>query len=335
MDGHCTSGHTSEANCIDHARGRSQYNLWVVLAMNLVLTGNLPLIAKLDPETMETWSNPEVPPSLLSQSSRLQAIAINQDPTVDTAPPGRYPKRLDNGKPLSGSMNLGPQGYTQANLQECGGEPEKQVWEFDQPAKGYLRNAASAECMAIDDCQEEIIYDSCETGSGTTCAGKGNFSHFEWYLQNGQIRSMLRADTCMTVGDDNVLNALPCQAAGEAKQTFQYTTEKQLTNSASGKSLCVTASTAVKPGAKFGIFGRALKDGSWGVVFLNNSPANMTVTCDPDCMAKMGLASTSVVVRDIWLHQNVTTVQGSLSLPVPANGASRLLRLYSDSASGQ
>ena len=74
------------ATCTTEARHRSQFLLWSVLGMNLVMTGNLPLIHQLDPFVMETWANAEV-------------IAVNQD--ADAWTRERHGKRIDGGPPLS------------------------------------------------------------------------------------------------------------------------------------------------------------------------------------------------------------------------------------------
>ena len=41
------------------ARHRTQFSAWVVLGLNLVMTGNLPLIHAQDPDTLSTWANAE------------------------------------------------------------------------------------------------------------------------------------------------------------------------------------------------------------------------------------------------------------------------------------
>ena len=39
------------------------------------------------------------------------------------------------------------------------------------------------------------------------------------------------------------------------------------------------------------IWGRRLRDGSWGMVMVNNGADNTTVTCGPDCFAQTTLTS--------------------------------------------
>jgi len=71
------------------------------------------------------------------------------------------------------------------------------------------------------------------------------------------------------------------------------------------------------------IWGRALDDGSFAVVFLNNSPKDMDITCDNACFAQMKFNPTvKLVVRDLWQHKNVGVITpGTYAASgVPANG---------------
>lgn len=73
VDGVCQDATVlPSATCMTRSRHRSMFSLWCVLGLNLVTTGNLPLIATNDPFTMATWTNEE-------------AIAINQDAAAWTA----------------------------------------------------------------------------------------------------------------------------------------------------------------------------------------------------------------------------------------------------------
>ena len=59
VGGTCTGGHTAAATCMTHARHRTQFSAWALLGMNLVTTGNLPLIHERDPYVTQTWTNDE------------------------------------------------------------------------------------------------------------------------------------------------------------------------------------------------------------------------------------------------------------------------------------
>jgi len=77
------------------------------------------------------------------------------------------------------------------------------------------------------------------------------------------------------------------------------------------------------------IWGRALNDGSFAVVFLNNFPNAMDITCDETCFAKMKYASGSkLTVRDLWAHTNVGTITVSsfTAKTVPGAGGCAMYR---------
>ncbi len=119
-------------NQIDNARHRSQFGLHCVFAANMLLTGNLSAV---DPWVLATWGNAE-------------AVAINQDPVY--APYVQLP--------IAPAAARGGE-YVQARVAECGGEPASQAWAWDSPAQGFLLNNASKQCLNVDGCQTEIIYD--------------------------------------------------------------------------------------------------------------------------------------------------------------------------------
>jgi len=90
----------------------------------------------------------------------------------------------------------------------------------------------------------------------------------------------------------------------------------------SGTNLTATAGT--------NIWGRALSDGSFGVVFLNNNPRATDITCDSSCFGQMHYsASTKLVVRDLWAHTNTTATATSFtSRAVPGAGGCTMYRFF-------
>lgn len=81
----------------------------------------------------------------------------------------------------------------------------------------------------------------------------------------------------------------------------------------------------------FSVWGRPLGDGSWAVLFLNDSPILMTISCDADCWAKLPFAAgTRLHVRDLWTHgeadRPLATVGVPYSVDVPSWGASVMLK---------
>eukprot|EP01043_Picozoa_sp_COSAG02_P008144 COSAG02_NODE_254_length_26937_cov_16.503950_23_plen_404_part_00 len=59
VGGFCTQGKDSSTTCMTTARHQTQFSAWVVLGLNLVMTGNLLLIHAQDPATLATWANAE------------------------------------------------------------------------------------------------------------------------------------------------------------------------------------------------------------------------------------------------------------------------------------
>merc|ERR1712194_475905 len=57
------------------------------------------------------------------------------------------------------------------------------------------------------------------------------------------------------------------------------------------------------------VWGRALYDGSYAMLFLNTGPKPMDVTCGEECWAATGwpARATTVAVRDLWNHTTIGT----------------------------
>ncbi len=69
---------------------------------------------------------------------------------------------------------------------------------------------------------------------------------------------------------------------------------------------------------------RPLQGGSMAVVLVNFATQPATVACDATCFATLGI--TRAAVRDLWQHRDLG-VMGAVSMVVPADGASVMLRL--------
>ena len=82
-----------------------------------------------------------------------------------------------------------------------------QVWRLGVPFKGFVSNAASKSCLNVDDCATDLIFDGCPAAEGkdeTTCAGKGNYSIFQFALEfadgnasHQQLRSVYGDNSCV------------------------------------------------------------------------------------------------------------------------------------------
>jgi len=91
------------------------------------------------------------------------------------------------------------------------------------------------------------------------------------------------------------------------------------------------AGTNLTGSAGTNIWGRALNDGSFAVVFLNNYPNDMDITCDQNCFTQMKYApSSKLMVRDLWAHSNVGVITASsfIAHAVPGAGGCAMYRFY-------
>ena len=333
----------SEADMISNARHRSMFSLWCILGFNLLMTGNL---SALDPYVIETWSNPDM-------------IAINQDIK------GYQPFRADNDSKCFHSSNKycnhddivvseennNNNNYVQARLEECGGEPELQMWEQNVPSNGFWKNLKSNVCLNVQDCKSEIIYDACRTTDpSSSCSGeKTPFLNEEFDLivvnNNNNKRLMLQSRLtnigyksnndsthgCIaSQGASGLLNLVTCSNTSAA-QMFRYDAiTKQLTSYVDGR--CLTGPTANPPSSNnILVIGRHLYDGKTALLMLNNNNKTGTITCDKKCFTKLGIMpskSNPLNVRDLWLHVDLKPItEPFLSQLVEGNGGSVVLRL--------
>lgn len=74
------------------------------------------------------------------------------------------------------------------------------------------------------------------------------------------------------------------------------------------------------------VWARPLSSGGWAAVFFNNAASTSDIVCDSKCFAQMTGLPKTVHVRDLWLHQDVGTAQGSWTAKaVPGNGGSTVV----------
>jgi len=78
------------------------------------------------------------------------------------------------------------------------------------------------------------------------------------------------------------------------------------------------------------VWGRALNDSSFALVFLNNNPTPMDIICDQACFNQMKYSpSQKILVRDLWAHSDVGTVTGTFTASkVPGAGGCAMYRFY-------
>jgi len=83
------------------------------------------------------------------------------------------------------------------------------------------------------------------------------------------------------------------------------------------------AGTNMSDSSGTNVWGRALNDGSFAVVFLNNNGKATDITCDQTCFSMMKYpASQKLSVRDLWAHQDagVITPTTFTAKAVPGQG---------------
>eukprot|EP01060_Flectonema_neradi_P019261 TRINITY_DN2630_c0_g1_i1.p1 TRINITY_DN2630_c0_g1~~TRINITY_DN2630_c0_g1_i1.p1 ORF type:complete len:575 (+),score=87.19 TRINITY_DN2630_c0_g1_i1:47-1726(+) len=284
---------------ITNVRHRSQFNLWCVLALNILLTGNL---SALNSYVIDTWSNEEL-------------LAINQDPL------GIAGVKLPVQTSISSSL-------TKASVAECGGEPDQQKWVLNWGLPGFIHNDVSNTCLNVADCKTDLIYDSCVT-KGNTCGGGHDSFHpnEEWFLTNdNQLQSNITGKPCATLKQDGSIVMEPCQSPVPKNQFWNHT--KQGGQLVTGDGRCLTASSGPSNETAL-IIGRPLQDAAFAMVFLNNDVKHpsMNITCGSDCIKELGVP-TGFIIRDLWEKVDVGTVsEEGFTVEVPGSGASRVFKL--------
>lgn len=174
-------------------------------------------------------------------------------------------------------------------LQECGGEPGAQNWTFGAPAAAFLQNEQSSLCLNVDSCETLIIYDGCKT-TGGTCAGPNSYANEQWQLSTGgALESMLPGHLCATVGANNAVTLTPCVSPVPSAQSWEYIPASGELQTAGGLCLTVPPPPAPPSNTTTLLVGRALHDGSWAVVGLNNLAFDATFSCGPPCFAALGV----------------------------------------------
>jgi hypothetical protein len=74
------------------------------------------------------------------------------------------------------------------------------------------------------------------------------------------------------------------------------------------------------------VWSKRLNDGSFALAMVNYAPEDTVITCDERCLTSMGFAD-AVVVRDVWAHKDLGTMNGGMSFTVGGNGGSLLFKL--------
>ena len=331
----------SSSDHMDVPRFVSMYSAWCVLALNLLLTGNF---SGLSPVVLATWSNPEV-------------LSINQDPSGLPAFQLNATRLHRSPDPRAAS-----QGYVQAVMAECGGEPERQQWSYNATGLGEVRNVfRGAVCLNVRGCETSVIYDGCSPAQPFGCGSNEAFAYDDGAHRlvsrlPGRYRegtgkahrlvSRLPGAKCLTEdGETHLLSIAPCAAtdsAAAALQYFEFTSGGELVDKAG---LCLTAAGSSPPPQDDHFFiGRRLGGGAraqygaspagYAVILLANGDTDLTATCAAACLAQLGIAPSDgadYTVRDVWGHATVGTVNAKggrwLTMRAKAGGGSQVVRL--------
>ena len=197
----------------------------------------------------------------------------------------------------------------------------------------------------MGDCNpQDLIYDGCTFDPiATTCAGKGNYSHFGFSLDaaTGWLHAHYGTNLCVTVASGSgAVYAATC-STDDATQRWQAV-GGQLQNGAH----CLTDGTAPPQSRNVtAVFGRPLSSkispaaGAYAVLLLNDGSEEVEVKCDAECVAGMDLPSQfpdNAFARDLWAHKPIGPISSIRSagfcMSVPGGGASMLVKLCATAA---
>ena len=282
------------------AQARAQFTLWSVFPANLLISQNV--LAWSD-YALETYSNAEL-------------IAVNQD---ELASPARRIAGGDLPFPCHGGGNGLVASVVAA---PCNASDESQLFAFDAPS-GRISSAtpgfAGAALAAIDCATEDgtpvALY---APGSEGKCAGADR----TWaWMPNGTVTNA-NSKTCLDVAHGNgpVVDVWTCN--GGTNQNFTLSASGQI--KAGSDSMCLSSQALVAHQCD-NVWGRALSGGAFALAFVNNDvdADSSAVTCDGACFAALlnGSSPSALVVRDLWLHEDVATISAPFSWAANVNGS--------------
>jgi hypothetical protein len=298
-------------------QARAQFSLWCVAASPLIISVNL---ADMSAYSLETYLNTE-------------AIAVNQDAA------GIAGTRVAGGDlafPCVASLPAGA--LAQAQVAPCDAANAAQQWVFN--ADGTIGTAADPgavldfyECVDADG---DLVYVYPNDNGSGTCGGKNQL--WQW-AGNGTLVNPL-SGKCLDVWEyvgpnvdlyacnDGLNQAWAFQPAGGAGAGGPG----QLVSAQTG--YCLTAATAAQLQTQCtNVWGRPLADGGAALSFVNNGLTSAVIVCDAACFNAVGLGAASasaLVVRDLWLHANVTTLYPPFifNSTVPPLWSATLYRVY-------
>lgn len=283
-------------------QARAQFTMWSIFPANLLISQNV--LAWSD-YALETYSNAEL-------------IAINQDPLGS---PAYRIVGNDLPFPCSGA----PTAIASVIAVPCNANDPSQVWSYDSSSgtiSSTLFNNVSGvlddtECVTNDG-NPVAIYPK-DNGQGT-CSGKNQ--QWIWNTSTGTIINSY-TQTCLDVYDFAGPQVDIWGCNGGVNQNFTRTSFGGIATAASSQypSLCLAA-RSVAPQQCTNVWGRTLSTNEYVLGFVNNDANPANITCDSTCFAALNIPSsvTSLVVRDLWLHQTVAKISSPFSFTAMVNG---------------
>lgn len=280
-------------------QSRAQFSMWAVMASPLLISGD---IRKLSPYVLETYKNSEV-------------IAVNQDLL------GKQGVRLAGG-PLTGQTYLSACDEEDPAQKFTLGSGDTQGFIISPPSAGTTAETCfMAWCPGRS--QAYPLFGPCAIGGAPTCGGNKTVLHpdqsFTFDQSTGQIGSALDGIVtgaswgplgrgCMSISIFPYIDMETCAPAAAVPALQQWSfnglnSTGSIKHQASGSCLTRVGISTTN------VWGRALHDGSYAMLFLNTGPNPMDVTCGEGCWAATGwpARATTVEVRDLWNHTVIGT----------------------------
>ena len=217
---------------------------------------------------------------------------------------------------------------------ECNSSDPKQIWHMNTHGRLYSGSPGmEGWCLrqgSIGDPKpnahscghaEYVWVSPCNT----SCCGK-NCEEYQWKSDGGTLSSALPAASdvpgqTLTVNPEGVPDTTMVEE--RFKSTDPRAPTQQVALGSDGLLRWGGAKgercLATEPASSSSVFGRRLADG-WAVLLINWAEKHATVSCDAECMGKMGFGGESVAVRDLWTHTDNGTAT-SLAFTVPGDGS--------------
>jgi hypothetical protein len=310
------------------AQRRTQFNIASVTSSPLIVGYDLLNLNSYDRETL----------------SNLEILAIQQDlagigaersvggPNAQAVPPV-WSVHMCNSSMLEQQWKVVP---VDPN------DPTKGVQIFSYYLPTYCLAALSGTDTGCGKANQQVFMVDC-TGPASCAATT------KWLFQaNGLLKSLATPDVLGTVPgpyatvDQVSCGSYKCHYSGifleqqltkphdVGRQTWKYDPLTKALSNTVGVSSNGTCVQSTRP-TSYNVWGKIMQDGSFVMLFTNNGPTALNVTCDTKkCFGPVHMPlSFPVSVRDLWGHQDIGIIQKDQPFGVllEANGGSAVFRL--------